>query len=100
MLTLQPESKDVTCACIPCEHANGHGTRDFMADMDQLAEFYIMPLIPREVAIPKCLNSCCHEGLMGLARVHLHLTFTHVNYVLFPIKAFLMWASMKHDHFS
>ena len=38
----------------------------------------IIPSIPGGVAIPKCLNSCCHEGLMGLARVHLHLTFTHV----------------------
>ena len=38
----------------------------------------IIPLIPGRVAIPKCLNSCCHEDLMGLACVHLHLTFTHV----------------------
>ena len=38
----------------------------------------IIPSIPGGAAIPKCLNSCCHEGLMGLARVHLHLTFTHV----------------------
>ena len=38
----------------------------------------IIPSIPGGVAIPKCLNSCCHESLMGLARVHRHLTFTHV----------------------
>ena len=40
MLTLQLEAKDATCDCVLCERANSHGTRDFMANMDQLVEFH------------------------------------------------------------
>lgn len=100
-LTLHPESKDATCVCILCEHAKLIVMGPVILQPTWISwQNSLIPSIPGGVAIPKCLNSCCHEGLMGLACVHLHLTFTHVNYVLFPIKALLMWASMKHDHFS